>query len=183
VGRPGQTDTSLEAVIETERLMLRRLTAGDAEAIFEVIGDPVAMQYYPQPYTREDAVIWVERNLRRYQEYGYGIFAMVLKSSGEVIGDCGLARQMVEGESMLEVGYHLQRLHWGRGYATEAARGCMDYAFTELGAEEVVSLIRPQNLPSRRVAERNGMQVVREVSFGELPHLLYAMRREKYGQA
>jgi len=92
-------------------------------------------------------------------------------------------QQEVEGESMLEVGYHLRRDRWGHGFATEAARACMDYAFRALLAEKVVSLIRPENLPSRRVAERNGMQVEREVMFHDLPHLLYAMTRENYGQA
>ncbi len=172
-----------DVVIETERLLLRRFTANDTDAIFAVIGDPIAMQYYPQKFTRDDAAKWVERNLRRYDENGYGIFAVALKSSGEVIGDCGLAQQSVEGLPHLEVGYHLQRCHWGLGYATEAARACMDYAFCKLAAEKVISLIRPENWPSRRVAERNGMQVEREVTFEGLPHLMYAMRREDYGQA
>jgi ribosomal-protein-alanine N-acetyltransferase len=170
-------------LLETERLLLRRLTLDDADAIFAVIGDRIAMQYFPHGYTREDATKWVERNLRRYDENGYGMFAVVLRNSGEVIGDCGLAQQLVEGLSMLEVGYHLQRCHWGHGYATEAARACMDYAFHKLGAEKVISLIRPENLPSRRVAERNGMQVERQVTFEELPHLMYAITRETHGQA
>jgi ribosomal-protein-alanine N-acetyltransferase len=169
-------------MLETERLLLRRLTLDDADAIFAVIGDRIAMQYFSHGYTREDAAKWVERNLRRYAENGYGMFAVVLKSNGEVIGDCGLAQQVVEGLSHLEVGYHLQRCHWGHGYATEAARACMDYAFHKLGAEKVISLIRPENLPSRRVAERNGMQVERQVTFEELPHLMYAISREDHGQ-
>ena len=172
-----------DVVIETERLLLRRFTANDTDAIFAVIGDPIAMQYYPQKFTRDDAAKWVERNLRRYDENGYGIFAVALKSSGEVIGDCGLAQQSVEGLPHLEVGYHLQRRHWGLGYATEAAAACMKYAFRQLAADKVISLIRPDNVPSRRVAERNGMQVEREVTFEGLPHLMYAMGREDYGQA
>lgn len=182
MGKPLQMSSGLDVVIETERLLLRRLTLDDADAIFAVIGDPIAMQYYLRRYTRDDAVEWIERNLRRYDENGYGMFAVVLKSSGEVIGDCGLAQQMVEGLPLLEIGYHLQRRHWGHGYATEAARACMKHAFCALGAEKVISLIRPENLPSRRVAERNGMQVERQVTFEELPHLMYAIRREDHGQ-
>jgi ribosomal-protein-alanine N-acetyltransferase len=174
------TNAFRDVVLETERLRLRQLRRDDVDAIFAVIGDPVAMQYYPRQYKREDAVEWIERNLRRYDENGYGIMAVVLKSSGAMIGDCGLAQQMVEAEAMLEVGYHLQRSYWGHGYATEAARGCMNYAFRELGADKVVSLIRPENAPSRRVAERNGMQVARLVVHSELPHLLYVMKREQY---
>jgi ribosomal-protein-alanine N-acetyltransferase len=169
-------------VIQTARLTLRPLTLADVDAIFAIIGDPIAMQYYPRAYTRKDAVEWVERNQRRYENDGYGILAMALKGIIELIGDCGIVRQTVEEESMLEVGYHLRRDHWGNGYATEAARACMDYAFGELGAGKVVSLIRPENIPSRRVAERNGMRVERQVMHDGLPHLLYVMKREIYGQ-
>jgi RimJ/RimL family protein N-acetyltransferase len=170
-------------VLETERLILRHLTANDVEAMFAVIGDPETMRFYPQAFTREDALRWITRSQERYRSDGYGLFAVVLKSSGEVIGNCGLMRQEVEGESMLEVGYHFRRDHWGHGYATEAARSCMTYAFHNLAARKVVSLIVAENLPSRRVAERNGMTVERQVTFHELPHLLYAMKREDYGQA
>ena len=170
-------------VLETERLILRHLTLDDVDSIFAVIGDPETMKFYPQTFTREDAVRWVTRSQERYRSDGYGLFAVVLKSVSEVIGDCGLMRQEVEGESMLEVGYHFRRDRWGHGYATEAARMCMTYAFRDLAARKVISLIVPENLPSRRVAERNGMTVERQVTFHELPHLLYAMKREDYGQA
>ena len=123
------------------------------------------------------------KSQERYRRDGYGLFAVVLKSNGQVIGNCGLMRQEIEGESLIEVGYHFRRDHWGRGYATEAARGCMAYAFGHLKADKVVSLILPENLPSRRVAERNGMTVERQVIFHDLPHLMYAMRREDYAEA
>ena len=170
-------------VLETERLTLRHLTEDDVDAIYAVVGDPLAMKYYPRTFTREDAAGWVARCQERYRKDGYGLFAVVTKADGAVIGDCGLMRQDVEGESLLEVGYHLRRDCWGHGYATEAARACMDYAFRKFAADQVVSLIVPENQPSRRVAERNGMQVEREVIFHDLPHLLYARKRENYGQA
>jgi [ribosomal protein S5]-alanine N-acetyltransferase len=170
-------------VLHTPRLTLRRLCVDDVDAIFAIIGDPIAMQHFPRSYTYEDAVEWIERNLRRYEIDGYGIMAIVLNRTGDVIGDCGIARQDVEGESMLEVGYHLRRERWNHGYATEAARACMGYAFRELGAGKVVALIRPENMPSRRVAERNGMQVERLAVHAGLPHLLYVITRENYGQA
>jgi RimJ/RimL family protein N-acetyltransferase len=170
-------------VLETERLILRYLAADDVEAMFAVIGDPRTMKYYPEPLTRDDAQRWIDRSLERYRTNGYGLFAVVLKSTGEVIGNCGLLRQEVEGEWMLEVGYHFRRDHWGKGYATEAARGCMEYAFRQLAAAKVISLIVPENVPSRRVAERNGMRAERQVMFHERPHLMYSVTREDYGQA
>ncbi len=178
-----QPGTGPQIVVETERLILRRLTADDVDAMFAVIGDPETMKYYPEKLNREDAVRWVARSHERYRTDGYGLFAVVLKADGEVIGNCGLMRQDVEGESLLEVGYHFRRDHWGHGYATEAARGCMEYAFRQLAAERIVSLIVPENVPSRRVAERNGMQAERQVMFHGRPHLLYSIAREDYGQA
>ena len=172
-----------QVVVETERLILRHLTAHDVDAILAVIGHVEAMKYYPKTFSRDDAGQWVTRNQERYRNDGYGLFAVVLKSDGEVIGDCGLVRQEVEGETLLEVGYHLRRDQWGHGYATEAARACMTYAFGNLRAEKIVSLIRAENLPSRHVAERNGMKVERQVMFHGLSHLMYAITREDYGKA
>jgi [ribosomal protein S5]-alanine N-acetyltransferase len=172
-----------EVVVETTRLRLRRLRPDDADAIFAIVGNGVAMKYYPRTFNRRDAEEWIERNLRRYDEHGHGLFAVTLRESGEVIGDCGIVKQHIEGEVALEVGYHFRRDQWGHGYATEAARACMGLAFHAFGAERVISLIRPENVPSRRVAERNGMKPERQVMHYGLPHLVYAMRREDYGQA
>lgn len=170
-------------VIETERLLLRELTLDDVDAMFAILGDAEAMKYYPRLFSRDDAVDWINRSLERYRRDGFSLYAVALKTNtGNVIGDCGLIRQEVEGESLIEVAYHFRCDCWGRGYATEAARSCMSYAFRRLNAPKVVSLIRPENVPSRRVAERNGMAVERQVTVFNAPHLLYAMRRENYGQ-
>ena len=167
-------------ILETARLRLRRFRDEDANAVLAIIGDRVAMRFYPKTFNREDAEQWVARNQRRYREDGYGLFAVTLKNSDEVIGDCGIIKQNVEGETAMEVGYHFRRDQWGRGYATEAARACMGLAFDWFGADKVISLIRPENTPSRRVAERNGMKLEREVVHYGLPHLVYAMRREEF---
>ena len=125
----------------------------------------------------------LSRNVERYRTNGHGLFAVVLKSTAKLSAIADWCSRTVEGESLLEVGYHLRRDHWGHGYATEAARACMTYAFGPLRVEKIVSLIRAENLPSRHVAERNGMKVERQVMFHGLPHLMYAMTREDYGQA
>ena len=95
----------------------------------------------------------------------------------ELSGYCGLVRREIDGAKEIEVGYTLARSAQGRGIATEAARACMNYAFHELGENRVISLIRPENLPSRRVAERNGMTVEKETDFLGLPHLVYVAIR------
>jgi [ribosomal protein S5]-alanine N-acetyltransferase len=146
-----------ETVIETARLRLRKFTLGDVPALHAVLGDPIAMQWYPAAFDRDGVEAWIRRNVDRYRRDGHGLWAMVLKSSDEVIGDCGCVIQEVEDKPEVEIGYHVRRDLWGNGYATEAARSCMDYAFDTLGAPRVVSMIRPENLNSRRVAEKNGL--------------------------
>jgi RimJ/RimL family protein N-acetyltransferase len=176
----GSKAVTRDLVLETVRLRLRRFRREDVDAVFAVIGDDVAMRYYPKTFDRRDAERWIERNVRRYGDDGYGLFAVTLKDSGEVIGDCGIIKQNVAGETAMEVGYHFRRDQWGHGYATEAARACMGMAFGAFGAAKVISLIRPENTPSRRVAERNGMQLERQVVHYGLPHLVYAMSREDF---
>jgi len=163
-------------ILETERLLLREFVPGDADALATVISDPETMRFYPQPPDRAGVESWIERNRRRYRDDGHGLWAMVLKSSGDVIGDCGLTRQTVDAMDEIEIGYHVRRDLWGRGLAPEAARACRDYGFAELGAQRLISLIRPENLPSRRVAEKVGLSLWKEVMWRDLPHCVYMIR-------
>jgi [ribosomal protein S5]-alanine N-acetyltransferase len=167
-------------MLETERLKLRLFVPEDAEALAAVLSDPIAMQWYPHAFSRPEVEAWIARNRARYNEDGHGLWAMVLKTSGAMIGDCGLVTQDVDGEACVEVAYHVSRAHWGRGYATEGARGCMKYAFETLGAERVISLIRPENQPSWRVAEKNGMKVWKQTMRAGYLHLVYTMRKEEW---
>jgi RimJ/RimL family protein N-acetyltransferase len=167
-------------ILETVRLILRELEPEDAAALALVLSDRETMRYYPAPLDRQQVQEWIVRNRRRYHDDGVGLWAMVLKSSGEVIGDCGITRQQVEGEHLYEVGYHLRRDHWGQGLATEAAIACRDWAFANLKADRVISLIRPENIASQRVAERNGMKVWKRINWRSLPHNVYAIDRAEW---
>jgi RimJ/RimL family protein N-acetyltransferase len=118
---------------------------------------------------------WIERNRRRYENDGVGLWAMVLKATGEMIGDCGIIRQQVEGESFYEIGYHLRRDHWRQGLATEAAIACREWGFAHLGVDRLISLIRLENIPSQRVAERNGMTIWKDVEWRGLRHYVYSV--------
>jgi RimJ/RimL family protein N-acetyltransferase len=166
-------------IAETSRLVLRELRLDDARALALVLSDAETMRFYPAPYDRAGVEEWIARNLRRYVEHGHGLWGMVLKASGELIGDCGLTVQSVDGADEVEIGYHVRRDLWGRGLATEASRCCRDLGFARLPTERIVSLIRPANFPSRRVAEKNGMTVWKEVRWHDLQHLVYAIRREQ----
>jgi [ribosomal protein S5]-alanine N-acetyltransferase len=164
-------------ILETSRLLLREFTPGDADALGLVLSDPETMRHYPAPIDRTGVEQWIERNRQRYRDDGVGLWAMQLTKTGEMIGDCGVILQQVEGESLYEIGYHLRRDLWGQGLATEAAIACRDWAFTHLKTKRLISLIRPENLPSRRVAERNGMTVWKEVNWRGLLHCVYSIER------
>jgi RimJ/RimL family protein N-acetyltransferase len=168
----------MTTILETERLLLRELVPKDVDALAAVLSDPETMRYYPAALDRAGVAAWIERNRRRYIDAGHGLWAMVLKSSGEVIGDCGLTRQTVDESEEIEIGYHVRRDLWGRGYAPEAARACQQYGFAQLGVERLISLIRPENMPSRRVAEKTGLTLWKEVLWMDLPHCVYVVRRE-----
>jgi [ribosomal protein S5]-alanine N-acetyltransferase len=166
-------------ILETSRLILREFTPDDAQSLALVLSDPDTMRFYPAPLDRAGVEMWISRNLQRYAEDGHGLCAMILKSSGDLIGDCGLTVQDVDGKNEIEIGYHVRRDLWGQGLATEAARACRDYGFARLPVERLISLIRPENFPSRQVAEKNGMSVWKEVVRKSLPHLVYRIRRNE----
>ncbi|HET9181884.1 MAG TPA: GNAT family N-acetyltransferase [Candidatus Angelobacter sp.] len=160
-------------ILETERLLLREVEPTDTDALLQVLGDPIAMQYYPAPFSRSDVEDWIRRNRARYRDSGFGLWAILLKGSGELMGDCGFFVRDVEGDFDFELGWHVRRDLWGRGYATEAARACIDCAFSRFGAERVIALIRPENLSSCRVAEKNGMRCERIIFWRGYNHRVY----------
>jgi [ribosomal protein S5]-alanine N-acetyltransferase len=166
-------------ILETARIILREFCPDDVDAFSLVLSDAETMRFYPSPYDRAGVEAWITRNMHRYAKDGHGLWAMVLKTSGEVIGDCGPTVQEVDGNTEIELGYHLRRDRWGMGFATEAACACRDFVFERLSVNHVISLIRPENLPSRRVAERVGMKVWKEVIWRDLPHMVYRLDRNK----
>jgi ribosomal-protein-alanine N-acetyltransferase len=181
VGRPPSAPPAIAAgfVLETPRLWLRPYEAGDLDGLAPILTDPETMRFYPRPFTRLEAREWIERNLARYEHEGFGLWAMVAKGEGSFVGSCGPVEQVVEGVTEVELGWHVKRELWGRGLAPEAAAACRDHAFWTLGIDRLVSLILPENEPSRRVAEKIGMTVDRAVTFKGLGHLLYAIVREE----
>jgi [ribosomal protein S5]-alanine N-acetyltransferase len=164
-------------VLETPRLILREFVPEDAPALARVLSDPETMRFYPAPMDKAGVEQWIARNRFRYGKDGHGLWAMILKENGDLIGDCGLIRQNVDDADEIEIGYHVRRDLWGRGLAPEAAAGCRDYGFANFGTDRLISLIRPENLPSRRVAEKIGMKLWKEIVWRELAHCVYRIDR------
>jgi [ribosomal protein S5]-alanine N-acetyltransferase len=145
---------ALPIIARTDRLTLRELTFDDTDGLFEVLGDPIAMEHYPAPKSRDETEAWIAWARASYDANGFGLWAVERTADGAFLGDCGPMLQPVEGELVPEIGYHIVRREWGHGYATEAALACGDLVLGELGFSRVVSIVAPENLASRRVAEK-----------------------------
>ena len=172
--------------LETERLRLRPLKLDDVDALHRVLGDAETMKWYPAPFTREETLEWIQRWLDSYQQRGHGLWVMELKSSGEVIGDVGLTVQIVDQQPFIEVGWHTRRDLWGQGYATEGGRASVQWGFDNLDVDRIISLIRPENVASSRVAEKLGLKVWRETMRGpnnSMFHHVYAITRKEWESA
>jgi [ribosomal protein S5]-alanine N-acetyltransferase len=169
--------------LETERLVTRFVTPEDAAVWADYCSDPIATRFtkVPDKTPEEMAKLVIEMTRKRYEDGRYGLQVLINKETGEFVGQCGLMVQEVNGESVVEIGYHLLPKHWGKGYASEAAQGFRDYGFENNFADSIVSIIDPQNELSKRVAERNGMRLVdANADFRGQSHHLYRITREEW---
>lgn len=138
------------------------------------------MAIYGGAFTEQGTRDFIQRNIDRYAKDGVGFYAITLKGTRELIGCGGIIMQPTDQGIEPEIGYQMRRDQQGRGYATEMACGCMNYAFETLGADHIISLIRPDNMASRRVAEKNGLVVDREFLWRDHLHLVYRMTRSEW---
>ena len=168
-------------ILSTARLDLREMTAEDLPALRAILQDAETMFAYEGAFDEAMVQAWLQRMLDRYRDHGFGMWAVVLRETGEVIGQCGLKVQRILDEDVIEVGYLFNRAHWHRGYAVEAAAASRDYAFERLGAARVYAQIRDTNLSSMNVAIRLGMMVrgrfVKHYRGVDMPHLAFAVDR------
>jgi RimJ/RimL family protein N-acetyltransferase len=159
---------------DATRLAFREMTPGDLDDMAALLGDPGVMTYYPRPKTRQEAAHWIDWNRGLYRTHGYGLWVLTTPA-GDFVGDCGLTPQVVDAVTELEVGYHVLPAWQGRGYATEAATACRDFARDVLGAARLIAISHPDNLPSQRVAEKIGLRPEkRAVVHGGRDAVIYA---------
>jgi len=170
-------------ILETLRLILREMSLADLDFVAVMLADPEVMRYYPKCYSRNEAETWVERQVNRYARHGHGLWLVLDKAGGQPVGQVGLLIQNVEGVDEKEVGYLIHRPFWRRGFATEAASACRDHAFDVLGRQQVISLIRPENLPSHGVARKLGMKPQpRTVQHSGFEHTIFSISRATWQQ-
>lgn len=170
-------------LLETQRLRLRELTWDDQAALAAILQDPETMTAYEGAFDDEMTRAWMARMLERYKADGFGLWAVELAETGTMIGQCGLTKQHILGEDVVEVGYLFNRAHWHHGYAVEAAAASRDHAFDSLGVDRVWAQVRDTNIASMNVAIRLAMTVrgrfVKHYRGVEMPHLAFAIDRSE----
>ena len=170
-----------DVILETKRLYLRKLVPSDFESLCKILKDEKTMYAYEGAFSDYEVCAWLKNQIDRYQKWGFGLWAVILKETDEMIGQCGLTLQKWHEAEVLEIGYLFNRDFWHQGFAIEAARGCKRYAFEVLKAKEVCSIIRDSNTPSQKVALRNGMvkkdAMSKHYKGGDMLHYRYVAYR------
>ena len=164
-------------MVETSRLTLRPMKEDDLDDMFRIFSDRNVLDAFDLgSFSLEQMRSWLDRNLSHQKEHGYGLSSVILKSNGELIGDCGLEHTDFEGKPCVEVGYDFLSRYWSQGYATEAARAVRDYALKELriDPDSMCSFIRRSSRASQRVSEKIGMHMVKEYTRCGTDYFLYA---------
>jgi RimJ/RimL family protein N-acetyltransferase len=167
-------------ILETERLVLRSFRANDVDAMVQLFANPDFMRFSLGVYTERRKTVDFIDKVTGWDRAGIpSLFAVIPRGDNTIVGYCGFHNHPeIPGE--VEIGYRLHPDYWNRGLITEAARAVRNHAFADLKLPRVISLVHPENIPSRRVAEKNGMEVEKETTFRGFPTLVYAMTREQW---
>ena len=164
--------------LETDRLQLRPLVLDDVDAFARVVGDPISMRFYPKPFDEDMTRMWIERMQERYARDGFGLLALVERVTGEMIGNCGPTLQETGHGAFVELGWHVRRDRQGLGFALEAGVACRDHAWSVLDIDRMISIIRPENVPSWSVARTLGFRPwLGDVRAG-MAHILWRIDRQ-----
>lgn len=168
-------------MIETEQLLFREYRLEDFNALFEVMSDEETMKHYPEPFDEERTRSWIVWNLDNYKKYGFGLWAIILKETGEFIGDCGITIQNIEGEMLPELGYHIHKKYWRCGFGSNAAKAVRDWVFHNTDYDTIYSYMKYTNEGSYFTAIAIGMKKVNEFPDpkNEIPYV-YAITRDEW---
>lgn len=169
--------------IETQRLILREYTQEDFAPLLNLLSDPETMVHYPKPYDAIGTQRWIDWSLQNYAQHGFGWWAMELKETGEFIGDCGITYQQIDGQLLPEVGYHIHKDYWRKGYGKESAKAVLNWAFTNTSFDCLYSYMTAGNVASYATAESIGMTRIKQYMDDEDGLLyVYAITREQWTQ-
>ena len=164
----------MKSVIETERLYLRPLTFLDAKDLSLVLSDKESMKHYPHAFSMEEVQNWIKRNIERYQKDGFGLWAVIRKSDHQFLGDCGITLQNIDGEILPEIGFHIIKTYCNKGYASEAAAACKEYAIEQLGFTSIYSYSEIGNKASQRVSAKIGLKKIKTFKKDGIDEVVFA---------
>ena len=167
-------------ILETSRLRIRPYTPADFDDLYAILSDSETMQYYPKLYDSAGVTRWINWCLNSYETHGFGLWALELKDTGTFIGDCGISMQKIDGEWLPEIGYHVNKNYWRKGYAKEACQAVKDWFFTNTDFDCVYSYMNRENLPSWATAAANGMTRIKSYEDGEKALYVYAITRSQW---
>lgn len=171
-------------MISSKRLLLREFVPEDADSLFPILSDKETMAFYPAPFSKEKVENWIRKSIDSYQQNGFGLWAVILKETNELIGDCGITLQEIEGKQLPELGYHIRKDHWNKGFATEAAKAVMEFAFCTCNLPRLYTYTSTENEPSKIVAIKNGMSFVKyfqKTVMGRIvQEVLYCVSQDEY---
>ena len=171
----------MKIILETEKLILREYVESDFDALYNLLSDPITMKHYPKPYDEKGTRRWLDWSFDNYEKYGFGLWAIELRETGQFIGDCGITMQNIDGETLPEIGYHIHRDYWRQGYGKEAARAVRDWFFTHTDFDAVYSYMTAGNTASYSTAASMGMKRVKEYGEGkDGAHYVYALTRQDW---
>lgn len=161
---------------------MRELEQSDFADLCSLLQDQDVMYAYEHAFDTQEVAQWLQTQLQRYKKDGFGLWAVILKQTGMFIGQAGITIQELPTGYEPEIGYLLKKEYWHCGYATEAARGCMEYAFSVLALDRICCIIRDNNLPSQRVAMRCGMvqkgRFIKHYYGMDMPHLIFGTKKD-----
>jgi len=170
---------ALTIITETERLIIRHFARSDFEALYEIMKKPEVMYAWEHGFSESETHDWIDRQINRYHDDGYGYFAVVQKESGKLIGQAGLLKNAVNGDSIVEIGYIFDDTVWGNGYALEACHSCVDLALKYYRIDKLYATIRPENTASAKLTLKLGMMKIGEFEkFYQgkaMPHDIYLL--------
>lgn len=168
----------MNVILETPRLIIRKISLSDTGQLQSILGDPEVMRYSLKGALDEYGIAeYVNQILLHYERHHYGLWVVILRTTEQVIGLAGLIYQLVDDVPSVELVYRLARKYWGQGLATEAAEAIKEYAFNTLEIRQLISIIAPENLASGKVAVRVGMSRVKSTKFHEFNVDIYAVRK------
>lgn len=169
-------------ILETPRLLLREMNISDISPLSLILRDERVMYAYNGAFNEEETIAWLQKQLRRYKDFGFGLWAVIKRDTNKMIGQCGITMQEYNNKQVPEIGYLFAYKYWHNGYATEAAIACRKYGFDTLHFDTLYSIIRDTNIASRNVALRNGMSlidiIVKHYRGVDMSHLVFCVNRD-----